>query len=283
MTYLDCLPQKIYGVLHGIKGIRELRLRDNRPVRVNVEGKWLWAGDVALQTDCRGAPVFPRLCAEFIHAACNNSLYAYEKTLAQGYFTLEDGTRVGVCGDMGSKGVFREYTSLCLRIAKHVSCADVYSGSVLAAGPPCSGKTTFLRDLACKLSLCANVVVVDERGELSCGGLLAKTNCDVMRFADKQYAVTSAVRTLSPQWIVCDELSPQDVEYLLYAAQSGVKVAASIHACSLADAADKLGKALFCFDTAVLLQPDTFLQTKTDLSKFKQKPLLYDEKCSFVN
>ena len=49
------------------------------------------------------------------------------------------------------------------------------------------------------------------------------------------------------------------------------------------DAADKLGKAFFCFDTAVLLQPDTFLQTKTDLSKFKQKTLLYDEKCSFVN
>ena len=81
------------------------------------------------------------------------------------------------------------------------------------AGPPSSGKTTFLRDIARSLSLGRfasgrRVAIVDERGEL--GGFDLGPCADILRGYPKETGLEVALRTLSPEVIVCDELSQRD-------------------------------------------------------------------------
>ena len=114
---------------------------------------------------------------------CGYSVYAHEDELRQGYVRLGEGCRVGVCGSAVMEGGvvrgLRDVTSLVFRIPRRRwGCADrLFTGGipvergVLVAGPPSSGKTTFLRDIARSLSLGRfasgrRVAIVDERGEL---------------------------------------------------------------------------------------------------------------------
>lgn len=247
-----------------------MRLRNNCPIKVNIDGAWFYVGAHSLVTLPQHAEkLSENACDEFVKIACNNSVYAYEKMLAEGFFTLDDATRVGVCGIVGKNGVFQKYTSLCMRTARQIDCvANLPSNSILVAGAPCSGKTTYLRDLAVKLSQRENVVIVDERGELSCCPTFqAKSFCDVFLYADKKYAFEVGVRTMSPDWIVCDELSPQDVTAIPDVLSSGVKLAASIHAETEHDLAAKMGGALSYFHTAVFLERNTFAQKTVNLTK----------------
>ncbi len=263
MNCIECLPEEACRYLSGLEGIREIRLRNGKGIKVNVNGKWFWLGKGALLTTSKNALRFDEVCEEFVKKACNRSVYAYEKMLAQGYFTLSDGSRVGVCGIQSEDGIFRSYTSLCVRTAHYVNCAsnDIYD-SVLVAGPPSSGKTTYLRDLACVLSAKQNVVVVDERGELSsCGGFDNRSECDVLKFGSKRYAFQVAVRSLSPDWIVCDELSEEDFPLLLQVAESGVKLAATVHAANPRALLLRMQNYLHCFSQVVMLERDTFSQT----------------------
>lgn len=254
--------------MRGVTGIRELRLRCGCPVKVNVDGVWYWVGARALiNAPQHAVKMSDDACDEFVKKACNSSVYAYEKMLAEGYFTLPDATRIGVCGVVGQKGIFQKYTSLCIRTARQIDCVvNLPVDSVLVAGAPSSGKTTYLRDLAIKLSHTQNVVVADERGEIStCVGFKSKSYCDVFLYCDKKYAFEVGVRTMSPNWIVCDELSEGDVKAIPVVAASGVKMAASIHARTLCDLKTKLGDTLQYFQTVVFLEANTFNQKVVNL------------------
>lgn len=267
MNFAECLPAEVSDYVGKLNGVRELRLRNGKGIRLNVDGKWFWLGKNALLTSPERALRWECLCDDFVKRACNQSVFAYEKMLAQGFFTLSDGTRIGVCGIVGANSTFQSYTSLCVRTAKFVTCVEQdFCDSVVVAGPPGSGKTTYLRDLACRLSQRQNVVVADERGELSCcNGFSSRSFCDVFQYASKAYAFEVAVRTMAPDWLVCDELSENDLSYLPCVAASGVKLAASIHAGTLDELKMRLGKHLNFFSYAVLLQKDTFAQNVVEL------------------
>ena len=102
------------------------------------------------------------------------------------------------------------------------------------AGGTGSGKTTLLRALSRWLAGRWKVTIVDERGELYEPNLSAQDGLccmDFLRGFPKAQGVLQAVRTLSPQVIVCDELGDcEEVQQLLYALNTGVCLLASIHA-----------------------------------------------------
>lgn len=238
MEFIDCIPREIADRLRNVGNLREIRIRNHRPVRVNVGGQWYYVSVSGMTQQINRAIVMGDVCDDIVAKACNNSVYAYEKMLAQGFFTLSDGVRIGVCGSvMGSKEpVFQQYKSLCLRIPHYVNCVDnamldnCKRGSFAVIGPPCSGKTTFLRDFSVKISHSFNVLVADERGELFFGESLASNcDCDVLRWASKKYAFEVGIRAMSPQWLVCDELSVDDIDCVRTCADSGVNIACSVH------------------------------------------------------
>ena len=100
-------------------------------------------------------------------------------------------------------------------------------GNTLIVGAPGVGKTTLLRDVAVNVANKSNVVVVDERGELDVQDVLC--DCDLLKWTSKSAGFEMALRCLSPDFIVCDELALEDVSWLSKVFSSGVKVVATLH------------------------------------------------------
>ena len=174
-----------------------------------------------------GIVTTPQQLRELFLAACGHSVFRHEEELRQGYVRLGENLRVGVCGTAVAEGgqvrSLRDITALVYRIPRQVpGCGDrlflegvPLERGVLVVGPPSSGKTTFLRDVARSLSLgrfgpSRRVAVVDERGEL--GGYDLGPNADVLRGYPKAAGLNAAIRTLSPEVAVLDELSQGDLE-----------------------------------------------------------------------
>lgn len=192
----------------------------------------------------QGIVTTPRQLQELFLYACGHSVFRHEEEIRQGYVRLGDHCRVGLCGtavvDQGSIRAVRDVTSLVYRIPRQVvGCGDrlflegvPLEEGVLVAGPPSSGKTTFLRDVARSLSLgrfgpSCRVAVVDQRGEL--GGFDLGPTADLLQGYPKAAGLDVAVRMLSPEVIFCDELSAGDLEAVASAAASGAALVASVH------------------------------------------------------
>ncbi len=270
MNCLECLPENISFILAKYRDLREIRLRNGCPVRVKSGEIWYWLSDTGLVSNNSKAAVFGEIASEVVQRACRNSVYAYEKQLTEGYMTLDDGSRLGVAGSLtetkdGKAVCFRNFTSVCIRVPHFIRGVSRgiseellrRKGNVLVVGGPSKGKTTYLRDLACTLSMSSNVLIADERGEISlCEEFRSSSYADVLLWADKKYAFGMAVRSLAPDWIICDEISEKDCGMLETAAASGVGLCVSIHGNSVDDAEKRLGGSFGLFDYAVVL-PDT--------------------------
>lgn len=218
-------------------------------------------------------PITEQELAQCYISLCGQAVHSHQRELAQGYLTLVGGHRAGfaataVYGSDGTLTSLRGVNAIVLRIAREYrGVADrliheAFSNGIcglLIAGAPASGKTTVLRDLAVSLAGgavkgCDRAVVVDERGELS--GFCQ--NCCVLSGYDKGDGLLMAVRNLSPQVILCDELgSEREVAAVIHALNCGVSVITTIHAGSKAELAHRqAGRLLFgsgAFDKVVVL------------------------------
>jgi len=162
---------------------------------------------------------------ESFRIICGYSVHTHQNEICNGFITLKGGHRAGLCGTAvtDGKGIssLKDISSINLRIARQiVGAAESIlpswvindKRSLIIAGPPCSGKTTLLRDVARRLSLQGKrVSVVDERGELCAVYQGVPQNdlgncCDVLNSYPKAVGVMTALRVMSPEVIVCDEI-----------------------------------------------------------------------------
>jgi len=194
---------------------------------------------------------------ETFNRLCNYSVYSHADSIAQGFITIRGGHRVGICGtavtDNGRVTSIRNINSLNIRIAREfIGCADKIISEVfrkgltniIISGPPSSGKTTLLRDIVRQISsgrlgVCHKVSVVDERCEIVpvSDGICAfdsGINTDILSSFPKADGIMCALRTLSPDMIVCDEIGTTDeCESVKCGLNSGVFFSLSIHASDL--------------------------------------------------
>ena len=264
----ESLPERLRGeVLAARDELREIRLRAGQTAALVLP-----AGLRRLP-----GPVSPEELKKTAAALMDYSMYAWEDELAQGYFTLEGGCRVGVCGRFAAREgritQLTELQSLCLRIPREVKGgADELFARLIPNGRPASvlivsrpglGKTTCLRELARRFSASGwNVGLADERGELASlkrGVPLLDVgpNTDVIDLCPKHIALRYLVRSMAPDVVVTDEVGDlRDAGAILDARRCGVAVIASAHGAALTEAMRRpaLRAMVGAFDLAALLE-----------------------------
>lgn len=259
MNIYSCLPVKLREAVKQLEGINELRLRVNQPVSAVVKGSCCYVSCKGLTHDLSSSFFASQTDIDnLVFNACQQSVYAYEEQIRNGYIALENGVRLGLCGevtiaDNRIRG-YKKIGSVNIRFANHIGgCSKEVLPHVtsplknmLVISPPFCGKTTFLRDMALQVSqeFPLNILIADERAEITMGGTFAINGCDTMLSCDKQTAILQGIRSMSPQLIITDEVFAFDAQSIFLASQSGVKFFASIHAESFPQAEEKLGKKL---------------------------------------
>ena len=238
---LSYLPPRIAGAIRrrdtaGGGDVSEIRLVASSGVRIVVGGASVDLGDRLSDAEL----------ARTLSAVCGNSVYSHSETMREGFVVTSDGIRVGLSGRAVSDGGritgIADVSGMVIRIpSRRIGAADElysimkedgFSSNTLVWSPPSWGKTTLLRELTSRLSsgsepLC--VAVVDTRYEISEG--LHGYHFQSLLGYPRAKGMEIAVRTLSPDVIICDEIATgADLEAVRFASGSGTTVVASCHA-----------------------------------------------------
>lgn len=252
----EILPKTIRSKLEQIEnlqGLEELRIKVNKPLFIHIGSKEERWDYIPTTEDIK----------YIMQRISNYSIYAFEDEIRQGYITIKGGHRVGLCGicviENNSIKTIKDISSINIRACKEIiGCADkvmpyiTYNNSVhntIIISPPKCGKTTLLRDITRQLSQGdenknfhgKNVSIIDERSEIagSFKGIPQMDvgiRTDVLDNCPKSEGIMMAIRSMSPEVIVCDEIGTQrDMESILMALNSGISLITTIHGFGIED------------------------------------------------
>ncbi len=279
----DRLYKTVYKLPNELKAeVQEIRIRAEKPLVLSMGRKTMFVDKAfELSESMKNAVTasFEDIVASFQNVCCY-SVYSHQNEIKNGFVTMGSGHRVGLCGTAvishGEISSVRDISSLNIRIAREIPDAaeellqrvGSVEGGLLIVGMPCSGKTTILRDLARRISLgigcrIMRTSVVDERSELSgTYAGIARNDLglsDILNGYSKHEGIMQALRTLSPEAIICDEIGASaDMRAIEQGINAGVSIVATIHAGSYRELlARSQGKALInsgAFRTVVILE-----------------------------
>lgn len=252
---LNIFPEKIADTIDKYKNekIQEIRIKINKPIIIYTnEGEVILSNEVTKE--------------EFkfiLQRISNYSIYAYEEEIKQGFITLKGGHRVGIAGECVMENnkikTIKNISSLNIRISKEViGCGkkvlkyitnnNVVRNTLIISPPKC-GKTTILRDITRILSsgdmkenlMGKKVVVIDERSEIGASYVgIPQMNLgirtDILDNCLKKEGMLMAIRSLSPDILICDEIgTEEDISALNTAFNSGVNIVVTVHGSNLED------------------------------------------------
>lgn len=253
---LSFLPNNITNALNKvvINKVYEIRLRENKPIVINFDGKYVYLSDSG-STLFQGQALIAdkQDIYQIINNVTEQSVYAFNDRLKNGYLTTKNGVRIGVAGecvfDCGNIVTVKNISSINIRIPhKVVGCASKLFNVVneegrihntLLIAPPTFGKTTMLKDLICTFDskFIFPMMVIDERGELFDE---TTKNVDYIRYSDKLYAFKCGVRSLAPRIIFTDELvEEEDWKCVASAIDCGTEIIATCHGANINDVKSK--------------------------------------------
>lgn len=236
LSYLGALGTAISRSKYHISDICEIRLRAGQPIVLETtHGRYL------LDRKATSEEIY-----DCIKSFCHYSLHSYERELREGYITLKGGHRAGFCGSAVLRDdhidTVKNISSVNIRIAREIpgiaepleqTVFDDKFRGLLIAGRPMSGKTTVLRDLCRIIGNKHKVSVIDTRSEIAavCNGSPQNdigVHTDILNGYPRSEGIEIATRTLSPEYIACDEITGE-ADFTSLCLNSGIKLIFTVH------------------------------------------------------
>lgn len=256
-SIFSLFPKRITDFLQNMpsekwESIEEIRIRIGRNIEISSGRSYELLPLVITEEDAE----------QLLNTITHFSMYTMEEELKRGYITIEGGHRVGIAGkvilDQGNVKAIIHISSFNIRIAKEkIGCSEqliphLYNAgweNTLIIGPPQTGKTTILRDLAriissgcsSKYITALKVGIVDERSEITgcvrgVPQLQFGPRVDVLDACPKAEGMMMLIRSMSPDVIIADEIGrEEDALSVQEAINAGIKLIISAHGFSIED------------------------------------------------